>query len=343
MGIVSAELSKSEQIELRRATYLSLFVSILLLIVKFWAFNMTRSQAIFSDAVESIVNVLTAIGAILVIIYSARPADNEHPYGHGKVEYFSAAFEGGMIVFAALFIFIEAGKALIEKKTAQQIDFGLILTIFAGVVNLGLGFYLHKRGVEKGSIALRASAKHVISDFWTSLGVVFGLVLVYFTGLPWLDAVTAILVGCLLVYSGLHLMRESMAGLMDEQDVRVLQELAQVFSSNVKEGIIQIHNVKTIRSGWYHHIDAHVVLPEFWTVKEVHDKIRDFESDVIKSYPYGGEMNFHFDPCRKAYCRVCDLQNCPIRQEAFVERHPVEIKDLQSKVEPSEFRKARKK
>lgn len=342
MGIVSAELSRREQRELRRATYLSLFVSVVLLVAKFWAYNMTHSQAIFSDAVESIVNVFTALGAILVIIYSARPADSGHPYGHGKVEYFSAAFEGGLIVFAALFIFIEAGKALIEKKTATQLDFGLLLTVVAGVINLGLGFYLHKRGVEKGSIALKASAKHVISDFWTSLGVVIGLVLVYFTGLAWLDAVTAILVGCLLVYSGLQLMRESMAGLMDEQDIKVLEELAQVFSAHAKEGIIQIHNVKTIRSGWYHHIDAHVVLPEFWTVKEVHDKMGVFEKDVIKSYPYGGEMNFHFDPCRKAYCRVCDLQNCPIRQEQFVERHPVEIRDLQSKVEPVEFRKQRK-
>ncbi len=342
MGIVSSELSKSEQLELRRATYLSLFVSVVLLVGKFWAYNLTHSQAIFSDAVESIVNVFTAMGAILVIIYSARPADSGHPYGHGKVEYFSAAFEGGLIVFAALFIFIESVKALIEGKSAQQLDFGLLLTIIAGVINLGLGFYLHKRGVEKGSIALKASAKHVISDFWTSLGVVIGLILVYFTGIAWLDAVTAILVGCLLVYSGLQLMRESMAGLMDEQDVKVLEELAQVFSANAKEGIIQIHNVKTIRSGWYHHIDAHVVLPEFWTVKEVHDKMGVFEKDVIKSYPYGGEMNFHFDPCRKAYCRVCDLHNCPIRQEQFVERHPVVIQDLQSKVEPPEFRKHRK-
>lgn len=339
MAIVSSELSKTEQHELRRATYLSLFISVLLLTAKFWAYNMTRSQAIFSDAVESIVNVLTALGAILVITYSTRPADSGHPYGHGKVEYFSAAFEGGLIVFASLFIFIEAVKALTEGRTAQQLDYGLAITVIAGLINLGLGLYLHKRGSEKGSVALRASAKHVISDFWTSLGVVVGLVLVYFTNLAWLDAATAIVVGCLLAYSGLQLVRESIAGLMDKQDVKILEELAQVFSANVKEGIIQIHNVKTIRSGWYHHIDAHVVLPEFWTVKDVHSKIGQFEKDVIKSYPYGGEMNFHFDPCRQAYCRVCDLQNCPIRKEPFVERRSVEIRDLQSKVEPPEFRK----
>lgn len=339
MGIVSAELSRSEQLELKRATYLSLLVSILLLVTKFWAYNLTHSQAIFSDAVESIVNVFTALGAILVIRYSARPADREHPYGHGKVEYFSAAFEGGLIVFASLFIFIEAIKAWMENRATQQLDFGLALTIVAGLINLALGFYLQKRGAEKGSVALKASAKHVLSDFWTSLGVVVGLALVYFTGLAWLDAVTAMAVGCLLAYSGLQLVRESIGGLMDEQNEKVLQELAQVFSANAQEGIIQIHHVKTIRSGWYHHIDAHIVLPEFWTVKEVHNKINNFEKAVIKSYPYGGEMNFHFDPCRQAYCRACDLQNCPIRKEPFVERRPVEIKDLQSKVEPAEFRK----
>lgn len=341
MAIASQQLSQQEIKERRIASLVSLIVSVILLSIKFWAYDLTNSKAIFSDAMESIVNVIAAALALAVVQYAAKPKDEDHPYGHGKAEYFSAAFEGGLITFAGLFILIDASRALYLGRPLNDLDFGMYLILGAGVGNLLLGLYLDALGKKRGSVALQASAKHVLSDFYTSVGVIIGLILVQWTGFERLDAITAIIVGALLSRSGVKLVRESAGGLMDREDLSALETLAKVFNENVWHGVIQIHHVKIIRAGWYHHIDAHIVLPEFWTISEVHDNINRFEKKVIDSYPFGGEMNFHFDPCGKAYCEVCDLPDCPIRVKAFKQRKTVEIAELRALEEPEQFRRHR--
>ncbi|MCB0340656.1 MAG: cation transporter [Pseudobdellovibrionaceae bacterium] len=339
MGVISATLSPKEKKNRTTAAVLSLIVGILLMLVKFWAHNMTKSQAIFSDALESIVNVTAAGLAFLVMYYSARPADEDHPYGHGKVEFFSAAFEGGLITFAGVFIVIESLQAFLAGSTLHRLSEGLYIVAAAGVANLLLGLFLLRTAKRNSSVALRASGHHVISDFWTSVGIILGLIVVKFTEIFWLDPVIAALVGLSLSYQGFKLVRSSAGGLLDEEDPEAMQQLVEIFSKYSTGGIIQIHNVKMIRSGWYHHIDAHVVLPEFWNTNDVHENLLAFENKVIANYEYGGEMNFHADPCRRAYCRVCDLKDCPVRKEAFQERMAVSIEQLRSKDEPDEFRK----
>lgn len=318
---------------------LSLIVSIALMIVKFWAHNLTESQAIFSDAVESIVNVLAAMVALWVIWYSAKPADQDHPYGHGKIEFFSAAFEGGLITFASVAIVSEAVQAWWNAEQVNRLNEGLILVAIAGGVNLALGLFLQQRGKTLSSVALKASGAHVISDFWTSAGVLVGLGLAQLTGMMWLDPVIAILVGCWLGWTGFKLVASATAGLMDQEDPQLLEALTGVFRKCIQPGIIQIHHVRVIRSGWYHHIDAHLVMPEFWDVKRVHEVVNQFERSVIQNYEYGGEMNYHVDPCRRAYCKFCDVMDCPIRQEPFQSAMRVRLEDLRSPVEPAEFRK----
>lgn len=320
------------------ATWVSLVVGLLLMGAKFWAFGFTGSQAVFSDALESIVNVIAAGLALFVVAYSAKPADRDHPYGHGKIEYFSAAFEGGLITFAAFFIMVESVRAILSGRTPTNLDVGIGVVLAAGVANLILGLFLMRAGKKHHSIALKASGHHVISDFWTSAGVAIGLVLVYFTGFVWIDSVIAFVVAGLLARTGLKLVRESVGGLMDEEDLGILKSLREVLAEYAEGGIIQIHNVKVIRSGWYHHIDAHVVLPEHWTVSETHGQMVRFENNVIKHYEYSGEMNFHVDPCRQSYCQVCDLEDCPIRNEDFIERMPVKLEHLRSEEEPAEYR-----
>jgi cation diffusion facilitator family transporter len=337
MGIESRELNQTEQARRKGAVTASLLVSVVLMTVKFWAHNMTESQAIFSDAMESIVNVLAALVALWVIWYSAKPADQDHPYGHGKIEFFSAAFEGGLIAFASLLIIGEAVRAWWRGETLHRLGEGLILIGGAAVANLLLGLFLRQRGKALQSIALKASASHVISDFWTSVGVIAGLFIVYFTGWEWADPILAAIVGVWLGWTGFRLVREAVGGLMDEEDPQLLRELADVLTMSLKPGIIQIHHVRMIRSGWYHHIDAHVVMPEYWDVKKVHDVINQFERTVIHNYEFGGEMNFHVDPCRRAYCKVCDVKDCPIRAEKFESAMPVKLEHLRSPVEPVEF------
>jgi cation diffusion facilitator family transporter len=321
----------------RKAAGLSLVVGLALLILKFWAFRVTGSQAVFSDAMESIVNVVAAIFALIVVVIAARPADKDHPYGHGKLEFFSAAFEGGLIAFAAVLICFQAGEALLTGRPLNELNFGVTVVLGAGLVNLLLGLLLLRSGRQVKSPALVASGHHVISDFWTSAGAAAGLVLVSLTGWDWIDPAVALLLGLFLASTGIRLVRRSVGGLLDEEDREILGTLVDLIERDRNEGIIQVHYCRVIRSGRYHHIDAHVVVPEFWDVARAHQETKDFERRLIEDYPYDGELHFHVDPCRHAYCRVCEVQNCPIRQQAFEGRRAPTIDEITSPHEPSQF------
>ncbi len=328
---------KDEKVR-RFASYLTFVVSLILLVLKFYAFQITGSKAIYSDALESIVNVVTGSLSVFVISFAAQPVDENHPYGHGKIEYFSAAFEGGLISFAALFIISDGVGSLFRTHSIQDLERGLFLVGGAGIINLALGAFLIFQGKRRQSPALHASGHHMLSDFVTSIGVVGGVALVKITGMLWIDSVAAIGVGVYLAVTGYRLLRTSASALLDEEDEATLAELSKVFTDNLRPGIIQIHHVKVIRSGRYHHIDAHVVLPEFWEVSKVHEQMNFFEKGVIDQYHFEGELNFHMDPCRRVYCSHCDLKNCPIRQVEFVKRLPTKLTYLRSKQEPEEFR-----
>jgi cation diffusion facilitator family transporter len=334
MGILDREDLKNR----RFAAGLSLAVSLVLIFVKFWAYNLTQSKAIFSDALESVVNVVAAAMALFVIYYANKPVDRDHPYGHGKVEFFSASVEGILITFAGVLIIIDSVNAMFRGHSMQELGLGLALTVGAGFVNLFLGIYLLSVGKKNKSAALEASGQHVLSDFYTSVAVLAGLLVVWGTGLTWLDPVVAVFVGMLLIYSGMKVVRNSIRGLMDEEDPKLMEDLRDSFLRTKPPGIIQIHHVKVIRSGWFHHIDAHLVVPEFWNVNEVHDNITAFERRVLKDYEYSGELNFHVDPCRQAYCKHCAYENCEIRKEPYVEDLPIDVEDLRSPYEPEPFR-----
>jgi cation diffusion facilitator family transporter len=331
-------LTNSENLSRNMAAIISLIVGTLLMVVKFWAYNLTRSEAIRSDALESIVNIVTAAVAIIVVYYAAKPADEDHPYGHGKIEYFSSAFEGGIISFAGVFIVVDAIRSTFGTPNLRNLEQGLWIVFIAGVVNLILGLFLNFQGKKNKSTALMASGQHVISDSITSAGVLIGVGIVKITGALWLDAIVAMIVGVYLTFNGFRIVKNSADSLMDAEDESLLEELVSVFEKSRIPGIIQLHNVKLIRSGHYHHIDAHIVLPEYWTVSFTHEKINEFEARVIQNYTFNGEMNFHMDPCRKVYCKYCDLENCPIRIEKFKEKLPVNIDQLKSKEEPKDIK-----
>jgi len=313
-------------------------VSAFLLGLKFWAYRLTGSQAVFSDAMESIVNVLAASLSLGMLFISSKPADSDHPYGHGKFEFFSAIFEGGLIAFAAAMILVESVQALVEPTPIRHLDNGIFIIAFTGVANLLLGTYLLLLGKRGHSPSLMASGKHVIADFITTAAVVVGLVVVKFTNLFWLDPVIAIAVAIHLGYTGMRVAWESMGALVDREDKSLLTVLQKTFTDNWFPGIIRIHHTRIMRSGNYHHIDAHVILPEFWDVKTAHAETNKFEKKVIDQYPHEGEIHFHMDPCRRAYCAVCDVAECPVRQEKFSGRKPHTFDELVSPTEPPEFK-----
>ena len=308
-----------------RAGAISLIVSVLLLVVKYVAYRMTGSTAILSDALESIVNVVAALFALGGLMFAGRPADRNHPYGHGKIEFLSAAFEGGLIAFAAILIIYEAVRAMIEGATIRMLDAGVLLTLGAGAVNAALGLFLVRTGRRYQSITLVADGKHVLSDFSTSVGVAIGLGLVQLTGYSQFDALAAAIVGVQLAWTGLRLVREAAGGLLDEEDTDLLQRVVDAINQNLCPGVIRVHYLRAIRSGRFTHVDAHLVVPEFWTVERAHETCDAFEARVIEALPFAGEISFHTDPCRRAYCTGCEIENCPIRVAPFVARPPMTV------------------
>lgn len=308
-----------------RAGLISVVVSVLLLAAKYQAYRMTGSTAILSDALESIVNVVAAAFAVGGIVFAGRPADRNHPYGHGKIEFFSAAFEGGLIAFAAVVILYTAARGFVYGVSVRDLDLGVLIVLGAGLANLGLGWFLVRTGRRHESLTLVADGQHVLSDFRTSAGIVVGLALIHFTGLTWLDPLVAAIVALSLMWTGFRLVRRAAGGLLDEEDTPLLDRLLQVLGRAAGEGVIRIHHLRAIRAGRFHHVDAHLVVPEFWTVERAHEVAEDLAARVIRDLGVDGEMHFHTDPCHRDYCRMCDLADCPIRREPFVARPPLTV------------------
>jgi cation diffusion facilitator family transporter len=300
-----------------RAVAISLAVSVALLAAKYQAYLLTGSTAILSDALESIVNVVAAVFGLGGLIFAGRPADRNHPYGHGKIEFFSAAFEGGLIAFAAVLIAYEVVLSLLRGPEIRAIDVGVTIVMGAGVVNLLLGYYLVRAGRRYDSLTLVADGRHVLADFYTSAGIVVGLLLVRFTGIAWLDPVVAAVVALNLLWTGFRLVRHAAGGLLDEEDPALLNRLLEVVQRHLSQGVIRIHHLRAIRSGRFHHVDAHLVVPEFWSVERSHELAEELAEQVIKEVGVEGEMTLHTDPCHRVYCAMCDLEACPIRRAPF--------------------------
>ena len=310
-----------------RAGILSLVVSLILLGAKYQAYRMTGSTAILSDALETIVNVVAALFAIGGLVFAGRPADRNHPYGHGKIEFFSAAFEGGLIAFAAVVIVYEVGRSLLAGPEVHQLGMGGLIILFTGLVNLVLGWYLVRTGRRYRSLTLVADGQHVLADFLTSSGIVVGLGLVYLTGIAWLDPVIALVVALSLMWTGFRLVRYAAGGLLDEEDSALLSRVLSGLQAYVGRGVIRVHHLRAIRSGRFHHVEAHLVVPEFWSVDRAHEVAEDVAARVIQDLGVEGEMVFHTDPCHRIYCAVCDLEDCPIRREPFRKVTPLTLEE----------------
>lgn len=306
---------------------ISLVIGFALLLLKFYAYQITNSQSIYSDALESIVNIVAGIITLIVIIVAAKPADDDHPYGHGKVESMAASFEGGAILFAGLLIILKGVEAFYRSEIVTELSMGLWITTGTGLVNGLMGYIILIRGKKLHSEALMSSGAHLLTDMVTSIGVIVSLVLVKFTGLMWIDPVIAIIFGFMLSMSGAKILIRSGYVLMDGLDKETLQIIAILFEQNYRPGVIDIHYTRVIRSGSFHHIDCHMVIPEFWTVAEAHSFSDNFDMSFLKDYPVEAELRIHLDPCRRVYCENCEVKDCPVRKKDFVKRIPLDNMD----------------
>jgi cation diffusion facilitator family transporter len=269
--------------------------------------------------------VVAALFALGGLIFAGRPADRNHPYGHGKIEFVSAAFEGGLIAFAALIIFYEVVQGLVRGAHVRQIESGLLIILGAGLVNLALGWYLLRSGRRHNSLTLVADGRHVLSDFYTSAGIVVGLLLVRVTGISWLDPLVAAVVALNLMWTGARLVRQAAGGLLDEEDTALLNRLLEVLRGYIGQGVIRVHHLRAIRAGRFNHVDAHLVVPEFWSLEQAHELAEDLSQRVMKDIGAEGELVFHTDPCHRVYCAMCDLDACPVRREPYRGRPPLTL------------------
>ncbi|HXF99479.1 MAG TPA: cation diffusion facilitator family transporter [Bacteroidota bacterium] len=301
----------------RQAAIVSLLVGFVMLALKMSAYFITHSAAILSDALESIVHVAATSMAFYSVILSERPADESHPYGHGKIEFFSAGIEGGLIVVAAVAILYEATRSIVVGRELARLDAGMLLTLGASVVNLALGWFLIRRGKTTGSLTLIADGKHVLTDSWTSFGVVAGLLLVRLTGITLFDPLVAIAVGLNILISGYQLMRVSIGGLMDESDQQTLARVVEIMNRNRTPEWINIHHLRVMRSGQMHHVDFHLTIPYYWNVQQAHAFQERIEQQLAEGLNEQASVLIHLDPCVPSCCRFCGISSCPVRSSPF--------------------------
>lgn len=310
-------LSTDESQLRRRAMLTSLVVGIVLLGAKFLAAALTGSAAILSDALESIINVVASGFALYSVIISARPPDRSHPYGHGKVESFSAGFEGALIILAACAILWEAVPGFLAPRPLAQLDLGIVLVLGTAVVNAVLGLFLMRSGKRTHSLALTADGKHLLTDVYTSVGVVIGLVLVQLTGWLILDPLTACLVAANILFSGAGLLRLSVSHLMDEADESVLRRIVETLQRIRRPEWIDLHHLRSWRSGDRHHIDFHLTLPRYWGLEQCHEVETAIEEQLVEDLGGQGEVMIHLDPCTPHHCPSCQMADCPVRASRF--------------------------
>ncbi len=286
----------------------------IILIAKFIAFWITNSNAILTDALESIINVLAGSFALFSLIFSSKPRDRDHPYGHGKVEFLSAALEGSLIVLAGLAIIGKSTYNLFYPHTIQSIDTGMILTVVAGGFNFLLGHWAEKAGKRSDSLTLIAEGKHLKSDTYSTLALLVGLGAIYLTGLEMLDNLVAIGFGLFIGYTGVKILRTSVAGIMDEADEEVLRTIIRILEENRRENWIDFHNMRVIKYGPLLHIDCHLTVPWYLNVKEAHDELEKVEALIDENISRPIELFIHTDPCIPDSCPICQKQDCHVRQ-----------------------------
>jgi cation diffusion facilitator family transporter len=303
--------------ELRLITW-SIILAALICGLKFYTYYLSRSVVILSDALESIINVVAGLFAFYSIRLSARPSDTNHPYGHGKIEFFSIAIEGTMIAFAGVGIVYSAILHYIHPHPLTDLKAALGLVALGGAANALIGWWLVKSGKRLQSLTLEGNGRHILSDSYSSVGVLVAVGIIAVTNWLWVDPLASMVAGVLILVSGYRLLRRSVSGLMDETDLGVVDEVVTILSKHREPAWIDIHNMRVQRFGTHYHIDCHVTLPYYDTLETVHEIISRLAKIVNENFTKGEvEFFIHTDPCLPECCHYCRVGECPVRKEPY--------------------------
>ncbi len=293
---------------------LSLLIGMILLVTKFVAYGITLSNTILTDALESIVNVVAGAFGLWSLHIAALPKDHNHPYGHGKVEFISAAIEGVLVLVAGILIVLKSAYSLYAPTPVQALDWGMALTAAAGAINFGLGVYVERQGMATGSVGLQANGKHLQSDGYSTVGMLIGLGALWLTDWLWLDAAVALVFGVVIIKAGIEVLQASLAGIMDEADYQLIEQIVEVLNEDRRPERIDIHNLRVIKYGTALHVDCHMTVPWYFNARQAHDEVDRLEELLSSKTDKPIEFFVHLDPCIPLSCQICNLKDCPVRQ-----------------------------
>lgn len=302
--------------------------SFVILIAKFIAYYVTHSVGVLTDALESIVNVVAGAISLYSLHLAMQPQDRNHPFGHGKIELISASSEGIMIIIAGIMIIYEAIKRLLFPVEIQKLDIGIYIIVFSGIVNYLLGTYSIRTGKEHNSVALIAGGKHLHSDTYSTVGLVIGLLALFFTQIAWIDSALALLFGSIIIFTGVSILRQTITGLVDHADEQLLGEMVTVLNENRRPEWIDIHNTKIIKSGNYLYIDCDLTVPWYYTVEAGHQLGSQLKEVLNRKYGNRIQLTIHIDPCNitsTCKCEKCMLRDCPHRLCDFTQQQTIDI------------------
>lgn len=292
---IRENMNNSSSPSLTRYAWLSIAAAVSTILLKGVAWQLTGSVGLLSDAIESFVNLAGALMALWMLTLAAQPADAAHPHGHGKAEYFSSAFEGFLIVLAAFSIGYAAVMRLLEPQPLEAVGVGLVVSVIASIINFATAGVLMRVGKKHNSITLEADAHHLMTDVWTSAGVIAGVGLVAWSGWLWLDPVIALLVAANIVWTGYQLMRRSADGLMDHAlPAEKLEKIDRLLASYREKGL-EFHALRTRQAGSRAFVTLHVLVPGHWSVQEGHDWAGRIEADIRKTLEYA-DVTTHLEP-----------------------------------------------
>ncbi len=285
---------------------------------KFYAYYITSSNAILTDALESIINVFATGFAFYSIYLSSLPKDVNHPYGHGKIEFFSAGFEGALIFFAGIFIIYQSIVNIITPAPLENLPLGILIVGISALINGIIGYILKKKGAVIDSFTLIADGKHLLIDSFSSFIILIGIAVIYFTGYVFLDYVLSILFAFYILYNGYSLMRISIAGLMDESNPQSMSKVVNILNTARKDNWIDIHNMRIQKYGPDLHIDCHLTLPYYFDLHKVHTEVKDMEDTLVNHFSSNVEIFIHADPCIPGpCCNYCRVKDCPVRKNPY--------------------------
>jgi len=295
-------------------------LTIVVFVLKVVTYVLTHSLSVLSDTLESVVNIVATLVGSYSLFVASKPKDKDHPYGHGKAEFVSAAFQGSLIVGIGCLIIYKAIDSFIHPVSLHNLNNGIWLLVIIAIINLVTALFLNRIGKKNKSLAILSSGKLFKIDFFTTASVAIGIILLLITGYEKIDAFIALFLGIYVIYDGYKIVRQSLAGIMDEADMELLEEVITEINSSRNPKWIDLHNLRVIKYGTLMHIDCHLTVPWYYNVNDAHSAVDDFTQLIKNKFGDTVEFYIHTDGCMPFSCPICTIEACEKRKSPFEKR-----------------------